>query len=235
MIVGHRGAAALAPENTLAGMKKASEVGIHWVEIDTQLTADGVPVVFHDETLQRCTNGTGKLAAHTYDEIKTLDAGSWFGEEFVAESIPSLEEALQTCLNEDLSINLEIKVHHDEQAFPLVKNVASVIHSSGFPIEKLLLSSFCIKAVEACMLHMPEIRRGYITEQKSSDYLPELEHLGLFSIHVNQEVLTSEMAKSITDKGYTLNIWTLNEPNKVDDFTQMKVTNIITDNPLLFS
>jgi len=234
MIVGHRGAAALAPENTLAGFNKAADVGIHWIEIDTQLTADGIPVIFHDETVDRCTNGSGKLASFTLKELKQLDAGSWFAAAFSNEKIPTLEETLQTCLEKELSINLELKIHHSFQAAPLVENVAAVIKSFGFPFDRLLLSSFSINALEACQSLLPEIRRGYITKVKSIDYLNEVGQLDLYSVHVDQNVLTREMAKAITDSGYVLNIFTLNDPSKFSAFTQMKVSDMITDDPTLF-
>lgn len=234
MIVGHRGAAGLAPENTLAGIKKAAEVGIRWIEIDTQLTADSIPVIFHDEILERCTNGTGKLASLTLSELKQLDAGSWFGDSFRNETIPTLEEALQICLDHDLNMNLELKIHHSEQVAPLAEKVAEIIKSFGFPYDRLLLSSFSQDALEMCQSLLPEISRGYITKAESTDYLDNVKHLGLYSVHVKQDLLTSDMAKSITDEGYVLNIWTLNDPEKMTTFTQMKVKNIITDNPELF-
>ncbi|MFC1233648.1 glycerophosphodiester phosphodiesterase family protein [Vibrio sp. F74] len=234
MIVGHRGAAALAPENTLAGIKKAAEVGIHWIEIDTQLTADHIPVIFHDENLERCTNGTGKLASLALNELKQLDAGSWFGESFSNETIPTLEEALQTCLDNDLNMNLELKIHHSEQVAPLAEKVAEIIKSFGFPYDRLLLSSFSLSALALCQSLLPEIRRGYITEEKSTDYLDNVRKLDLYSVHVDQKVLTNDMACSITNEGYVLNIWTLNDPEKMTTFAQMKVKNIITDNPELF-
>jgi glycerophosphoryl diester phosphodiesterase len=234
MIFGHRGAAALAPENTLAAIKEAAVAGVAGVEIDTQLTADGIPVIFHDETLDRCTNGSGKLAAHTLNELKKLDAGSWFSPSFANEPVPTLEEALQTCCENGLSLNLEIKVYHDCQVMPLVEEVARVIRQSEFPVDKLLLSSFSLLAVEACQALLPEVRRGYITEQESTQYLDEIKQLDLYSVHVNQKVLTSEMAQSITDSGYILNIWTMNAPDKVPFFKQMDVNVIITDNPTIF-
>jgi len=235
MIVGHRGAAALAPENTLAGINKAADLGIHWIEIDTQLTADGIPVIFHDETVDRCTNGSGKLASFTLNELKQFDAGSWFEAAFSNEKIPTLAETLQTCLEKELSINLEIKVHHGFQVAPLVENVAAVIKSFGFPFDRLLLSSFSLNALEGCQALLPAIRRGYISEDKSIDYLNGVGHLDLYSVHVKQNILTNEMAKAITDSGYVLNIWTLNDPNKFAAFSQMKVSDIITDNPTLFN
>lgn len=235
MIVGHRGAAALGPENTLCGIKKAADIGIHWVEIDTQLTADGIPVIFHDETVDRCTNGSGKLASFTLNQLKQLDAGSWFDPKFKNEQVPTLEQALHLCIEQNLCLNLEIKVHHSDQVAALVANVAAAIMPSGFPLDKLLLSSFSLSALKACQSLMPDIRRGYITEEKHIDYLYKVEQLDLYSVHVKHSLLTDEMATEITGRGYVLNIWTLNDPSKCAAFSAMKVSDIITDNPLLFS
>ena len=81
-IIGHRGSADLAPENTLAGIRRAHEEGAGWVEFDVKLTADGVPILMHDDSLGRTTDGKGKVALKTLEEIQTLDAGSWFAPEF---------------------------------------------------------------------------------------------------------------------------------------------------------
>ena len=81
MITGHRGAASLAPENTLVSIEQAAKAGADWVEIDAQLSADGIPMVFHDKTVNRCTNGTGNIADLDLTALKALDAGSWFGSE----------------------------------------------------------------------------------------------------------------------------------------------------------
>ena len=235
MIVGHRGAAALAPENTLAGINKAADLGIHGIEIDVQLTADGIPVIIHDETIDRCTNGSGELASLTLKQLKQFDAGSWFDAAFFNEKVPTLEEVLALCLERKLSINLELKIHHENQVALLVENVATAIKSSGFSFDQLLLSSFSMGAVEACRRLLPGIRRGYLSEDKCFDYLKEIEYLDLYSVNVNQEILTAEMAKAITDRGYVINIWTLNDPNKQAQFKRWKVNDIITDNPLLFN
>ena len=98
MITGHRGAASLAPENTLVSIEQAAKAGAIWVEIDTQLSANGIPMVFHDRTVDRCTNGTGNIADLDLTALKALDAGSWFGSEFIGTSIPTLSEALDKCL-----------------------------------------------------------------------------------------------------------------------------------------
>src|SRR5262245_86406 len=94
-LIAHRGASAYAPENTLAAFKKAKELGAQWLEFDVQLTACGEIVVFHDERLERTTNGRGWIHEKPYSYLKTLDAGSWFNSQFAGEKIPTLVEALE--------------------------------------------------------------------------------------------------------------------------------------------
>ena len=231
MITGHRGAAALAPENTLISIQKAAEAGVSWVEIDTQLSADGIPVVFHDETVNRCTDGKGKIADLTLAQLKSLDAGSWFGAEFSGEKIPTLSEALDTCLAHDLTLNLELKIHHDEHTAPLVNAVVALIKEKGFPIEKLLFSSFQKQALELCQQQMPEVRRGFICEVWNDYSLTSIAASQPYSVHIDHRILTPSIAKSIKDAGYVLKIWTLNKAEKAQHFFDMGVDSIITDAP----
>lgn len=235
MIVGHRGAKALAPENTLAAIQACADCGVNWIEVDTLLSKDGVPIIFHDETLDRCTDKQGRVADKTLLQIKKADAGEKFAAKFKGETIPTLEEALQLCLQNSMSMNLEIKIHHDYEITSLVTAVNEVIQKLGFPEDRLLLSSFSKLALKECLKVMPAIKRGYITEEKEADdYLALIVPLDLFSVHVNHKKLTKEMAKKIKGEGYQLNIWTMNEPSKVEAFSQMQVDNIITDDPSLF-
>ncbi len=97
-VMGHRGAAAQAPENTLAGLRRAAELGARWVEFDVRLTGDGVPVLFHDDLLKRTTGAAGAMATTDYDSVARLDAGAWFGAAFAGEPVPSLEAAVALLL-----------------------------------------------------------------------------------------------------------------------------------------
>src|SRR3974390_1875679 len=97
-IIGHRGGGTLAPENTLAGIRKAAESGIRGVEFDVMLTSDRVPVLMHDETLERTTSGRGSVSAPPYTELASLDAGAWFGPESRNEPVPSFERAGRLCV-----------------------------------------------------------------------------------------------------------------------------------------
>ncbi|KLV03381.1 glycerophosphodiester phosphodiesterase [Photobacterium aquae] len=234
MISGHRGARALAPENTLAGMNLAADCGVEWIEIDTQLSKDGIPVIIHDKTVNRCTNGRGKVASLTLEQLQSLDAGSWFDPHFATETIPTLSQTLELCTNRGLSLNLEIKIYHPREAEPLIDAIADVIKQHNYPAEKLLLSSFDIATLQLCQTHLPEVRRGYICDTWNNKRLAKLANLDLFSIHIDHRILTPEIAETIKQQGLILKVWTLNDPSQAERMYGMGVDNIITDNPPLF-
>ena len=108
-VIGHRGAAAFAPENTLESIRTAAEIGAKWVELDVKLTKDSIPIIFHDDTLERTTSGYGPVAEASWNDIKELEAGMWFSEGFTNVSVPTLEDALEEILKLKLGVNLEIK------------------------------------------------------------------------------------------------------------------------------
>lgn len=108
LTVAHRGFSAIAPENTLAAFREALSTGVNAVEFDVHLTADGVPVVMHDETLERTTNGSGPVAAIDMAALARLDAGSWFAPQFAGEHVPTLRETLEL-LRGQLTLCIELK------------------------------------------------------------------------------------------------------------------------------
>ena len=233
MIAGHRGARAVAPENTLVSMKAAADAGAKWIETDTQLCADLIPVIIHDKTVRRCTNGSGSVRHKTLDEIKQLDAGSWFSTEFAGETIPTLHELLVACDEYGLNLNLEIKVHYEEEVALQVQKTIETIKNYGFDPDRLILSSFSYNAVRHCLELWPEVRRGLIIE----DWVPDInrldEKLELYSIHLDHHLLNEKLAKEITDAGKVLQIWTMNDPKKITKFENWGVSTIITDDPAL--
>lgn len=107
-VIAHRGASAYCPENTLPSFEAAVELGADMVELDVRLSRDGEVIVFHDATLERCTNGRGRTADHSLKELKRLDAGSWFDRRFAGTRIPTLEEVLALCRG-SIGVNIEIK------------------------------------------------------------------------------------------------------------------------------
>ncbi|MFC5077583.1 Glycerophosphoryl diester phosphodiesterase [Vibrio thalassae] len=234
MIIGHRGAAEEAPENTMISVEKAIGSGCTWIEVDTQLSADGVPVIIHDNSVDRCTNGTGYVSSLSCAELQSLDAGSWFSDEFRGAKIPSLEELLRFCKARDVGINLELKVYDKSTIGRLVTKVCEIILKVDFKLSSLLISSFSIQAIKAIKREISEMRIGLIVDDASQIDLDEIKTVDIFSIHADYKSLTVDIARDLQKKGYEIYIWTVNDPVQKEIFKRMNVINIITDRPSNF-
>src|SRR5882672_3455210 len=108
-VIAHRGARASAPENTMAAFRRAYEDGAKWIEVDIKLTHDGIPIIMHDDTLDRTTDGKGPVADMLWDDMQKLEAGNWFGPGFAGERVPRLSEVLHFVLEHNMRINMELK------------------------------------------------------------------------------------------------------------------------------
>src|SRR5204863_10153675 len=140
--------AARAPENTLAGLRHAKELGCAWVEFDVRLTGDGALVLCHDGRLERTTTGRGRVSAHTAASIRCCDAGSWFAPEFTGEIVPILDEALRLAAKLGLSVNIEIKAERGRAAATGAAVAAALNRFKG-PVPTVLASSFLRPALVA--------------------------------------------------------------------------------------
>ena len=161
MVIGHRGAKEIAPENTIAAMRAAKAVGTTCVEVDVMLTKDGVPVIHHDNTVDRCTTGKGHLSHLTWAELQELDAGSHFCPDFENERIPTLTELVLECRLLGLDLNVEIKHSNDSSVavaneeevlreIELATVTCSTLLSLNADPERIFLSSFSVAALEVC-------------------------------------------------------------------------------------
>ena len=126
-VIGHRGAYNSAPENTLIAFRKAAQLGARWVEIDVRLSSDKVPVIFHDNEVNRTTNGQGPVGTLTLKSLKKLDAGSYYHTDFSGEKIPTLLETISLCIELNLGINIEIKPNYG-QATETVTAILAIIN-----------------------------------------------------------------------------------------------------------
>ena len=155
-IVAHRGDSGMAPENTLAAFQRALDAGAKMIETDIQFTADDKVVIFHDATLERTTNGSGVLGEKKYDEIKGLDAGSWFSEEFSGEKIPLLSELIEL-IRGKAYLNIEIKSRKSSVIDHRLDKILNLIYELKFD-DQVLLSSFdhgLIKTIKATHPELP--------------------------------------------------------------------------------
>ncbi|PSJ46336.1 glycerophosphoryl diester phosphodiesterase [Zobellella endophytica] len=231
ILCGHRGVASLAPENTLAGLRKAAELGLSWVEIDVQLTRDQKVVVIHDEKVNRCSDGKGKLRKYEWDELRKLDAGSWFDPAFEQERIPRLRDYLALARELGIKVNVELKVYDKDDAGRLCRRLSKLIDKHGFDKGSLLLSSFDPDCLRYLQVLQPQVPRGLLVEHVPDDWQQQLERLECAALHCNYRYLSREQAEAVKATGYRLHCYTANHPDKVKDFPAWGVDMIFTDKP----
>lgn len=162
MLVGaHRGSSASAPENTMAAFRLAVDEGADLIELDVRFTHDMHPVVHHDRTLHRTTNGRGRLWQYTLAELRTLDAGSWFHSRFKGERIPTLREVLQW-LPSHIILNIELKT--DGDARPLDDRLRALMHVVGGWLRSrtIIFSSFDHRALHRLHQLFPAVTVGVL-------------------------------------------------------------------------
>lgn len=230
-IIGHRGASTYAPENTLEAIHTAADLGAEWVELDVKLTKDGVPIIFHDDTLDRTTNGSGRVADMTYDEIKELDAGSWFGESFIGAKIPTLEQAVDVLIERGLGLNLEIKPcpGREKETAEVALDELSQIWDDH---DKILISSFSHVSLELAMDMASDWKRGLLLpEEWPENWLELVDFFDVVTIALDGNSVTREMMEDAIDTEKAILAYTVNDPIKARELQNWGVDGIFTDAP----
>src|SRR5712691_503483 len=211
-VVGHRGGGTFAPENTLAGIRKAAAMGFGGVEFDVMLSADKVPLLIHDETLDRTTSGQGSVAATPYARLASLDAGAWFGPQYRGERVPTFEQAGELCAQLGLWANVEIKPApgFERETAVAVAKLALELWRGASPAP--LLSSFEPVSLEAARAAAPELDRGYLTGRIGSGLDTAALVLVCVVVDFNCKYLSEAQADEVPGVGYWLLCYTVNEP-----------------------
>lgn len=230
-VMGHRGVAARAPENTLAGLRKAAELGLTWVEFDVMLTRDGVPVLFHDGSLKRTTGRDALMAETDFAALRSLDAGRWFHPDFAGEPVPSLEQAVELMLDLGLQPNVEIKptpgtdVETVERTLPLLEAL--------WPEDRPppLISSFSTMSVAAARALAPDWPRALIVDRPPAKWLQVLQALGCASFHINRRYCSERLVRDAQAAGYAVACFTVNEKRRAQKLLGWGVDCVITDDP----
>lgn len=230
-IIGHRGAMGHAPENTLASIRRAALFGLRWVEFDVALTRDNEPVLLHDETVNRTTDGKGRLAAMTLAELQTLDAGSWKSEEFAGERVPTLTEAFAVLRELGLGANLEIKptAGRDAETGAVVARMVANAWPESLP--RPLLSSFKPAALAAVRDATPQLARGYLLKRLTRGWQKDAATLGCVSVHCSQRTLNRQGAAEVRQAGYHLLSYTVNDEARARLLFDWGVEAVFTDYP----
>ncbi|MBT4741219.1 MAG: glycerophosphoryl diester phosphodiesterase [Rhodospirillaceae bacterium] len=230
-IVGHRGAPQLAPENTLASFRAAAEAGAEAVEFDVALTYDARPVVIHDTSLERTTNGTGLLAESTLEAISGLDAGSWFDRSFSGEVVPTLEETID--LLEVLGLGADIELKPDPGREVETAHIALAVAQECWPsdMQPPVITSFSRVALAAAKEAMPEWPRGLCFDLLPDDWTEAIETLGATMACPNAARLTGDQAASLVAAGLDVMAWTVNDGDQANRLLQWGVNSLCTDVP----
>ncbi|AQQ55180.1 hypothetical protein B0X71_16645 [Planococcus lenghuensis] len=224
----HRGWSGIAPENTLSSIKLAlEEPKIHAIEIDIQLTKDGVPIVFHDKILDRTTNGTGALKNKTLAELKALDAGSWFDEQFAGEEIPTLEEVLQL-VNGQKPLYIELKQVGDLYLGLELKTI-ELIRRYGLE-DQCSLISFDHKSLQTCMKIAPEISRTLVMMGSPLLLAEQVNEIQATSVSMYAEYIDQLMIDSLVRNGTEIVIWTVDDPAEADRIASYGADVLFTSN-----
>jgi glycerophosphoryl diester phosphodiesterase len=235
--IAHRGAGQLAPENTLAAFRLGASHGYRMFECDVKLSADGVPFLLHDATLDRTTNGQGLAAELTWDELSRLDAGRWHSPAFAGESLASLEAVAHYCLDNALALNIEIKPTPGSESLTgtVVANVAARLWAEAPQGTLPLLSSFQPDALEAARVAQAHLPRALLLDTLQSGWLETALRLGCVAVvgkHTHWDAVSVQQAHSA---GLRVLSYTVNEASAVDRLWALGTDGTITDRVDLFS
>jgi glycerophosphoryl diester phosphodiesterase len=229
--IGHRGARGYAPENTLAGIRTAAEQGVCWVEVDVKLTRDGVPILMHDDTVDRTTDGRGAVAAMDFADLRRLDAGKPFGPQFAGEPIPTLEETLKLVLELGLGINLEIKPcpGREEETARVTLDTARALWPADLPPP--LISSFELPSLEIALAHTPDWPRGYLIDRRPADWAAIADRLQATTLNVNARREDARSIAAYLATGRPVLTYTVNDPAQARRLINLGVSAVFTDYP----
>ncbi len=231
LILAHRGACQVAPENTLPAFEAAVRLGADGVELDVQYSSDGGLVVFHNPTLDANTEGTGRVTAHTLDELRNLDAGSWFGPEFSGTRIPTLDEVLDLLRGKAL-VNIELKVLYSLRS-SLGADVVALVRRHGMA-DQVVLSSFNPFALRGAKQAGPEIACGLILSPDLPAWMRSdvvRRHSRTDGLHPELPMVDAAYMARARKLGLPVRVWTVNEEVDMRRMIDLGVDAIITDAP----
>ncbi|PFG57691.1 glycerophosphoryl diester phosphodiesterase [Vibrio sp. ES.051] len=231
LLIGHRGVAGSYPENTKVSVQAAMDLGLTWVEVDVQPSKDNILVVCHDHTINRCSNGNGRVDEHTVEELKNLDFGGWFNKDFSGETIMTLDELLSLAAENNLHLNIEVKVDR-HPAKGVAQVLAKTLASSSMPKNSLLLSSFSHDVIRALHQHCEGYRLGVLSEFLTSKDQRLLEEVNAYSCNLNINWVRCHQINQLQRAGYKVMCYTVNHPKKLKHLPSLD--GIFSDHPQRF-
>jgi glycerophosphoryl diester phosphodiesterase len=258
LVIAHRGASGLTPENTLAAFKLAIALGADGVEFDVQLTADERPVVIHDRRVNRTTNGAGPVSGLTLDQLRTLDAGSWFARRLRMrpriramrektalvsndlsilsdQRVPALETVLETLRQASL-LRVYIELKTDDRRKALLDTVISLVRSFGMERSVTLLS-FDHEIIALAKIQAPEIRTAvtFPTNKRrlvsAKSIVREIERVSADEAALHVGLATRRSVEAVHQRGLSVSVWTANRKLVMRRLIACGVDSIMTNFP----
>lgn len=213
-IYGHRGAPAAFPENTLAGFRHALELGVEGIELDVHLSKDGVPVVIHDETVDRTTSGTGAVADFTVEELRALDAGD-------GEYVPTLAEVLNL-VGDRMHVDIEVKANVAGEA---------VLNEVRDRELRWLISSFDWDVLRFVRNVDKDADLWVLSVAASDEALDVVEEIGAGALALWDKAIDQDIAQMLEDRGVRFWPWTVNDVSRAEQLIEWGAIGICTDDP----
>ena len=231
IIFAHRGASVSAPENTMSAFELAARLGAKAIELDTMLCSDGIPVVIHDHTLERTTNGHGQVRDHNYSVLSYLDAGSWFSDAYKGEKIPALHQVLKS-FSDRILINIELKNYHAPHD-NLPETVMQLIDEFNL-WESVLFSSFLPRNLRSIRKRKPFAKVALLCPTGFEGWVfrsPIYKNLSPAIIHPAIDDVDREYIQREHCNGRRVHVWTVNDKVKAKELFLIYVDGIFTDDP----
>lgn len=231
--VAHRGATAYTPENTIAAFDLAVDMKADYIEIDVQRSKDGELVLIHDTTVDRTTDGTGKVGDLTLEQLRSLDAGSWKGEQFAGEPIPTFEEILDH-YHGKIGILIELKA---PELYPgIEEQVAAALIERNLhkpQNEKIIIQSFNFESIKKMDQLLPKVPIGILTSNRADTTLEALQEFSTYADWFNPSygIVTEELVNQVHSLGMQIGSWTVRSQEAADFLFEMGVDAIISDYP----
>jgi glycerophosphoryl diester phosphodiesterase len=241
LIIGHRGASAVAPENTMAAFREAIAVGADGIEFDVRLTRDGVPVVIHDSTLRRTGGLSQRIADLTWSEVAKVDVGSWFSRSFANETVPSLAELFTLFESNNSTLYLEMKCDSAAEYAPLAAACCELIDQRGLK-ERVVVECFQLPAlkivselssdIKTVALFEPSISNPSVLSDQS--IINKAVDVGAAALALHHRLARRSLIEKAKDLGLHIAVWTVDDPAWIERARTLGIDALITNNPAKF-
>lgn len=228
-VIAHRGASASAPENTLAAFELAVELGADRIEFDVHLSADGQPVIIHDDTVDRTTDGRGRVRDLTLDQLRRLDAGAWCGERFRSQRLPTVDEVVERFRGR---IGFAIELKAGSRVYPGIEDLVVSLLEGYHLVEDALVLSFDPQALAAAARRNPRSRRVLLVDRPKVGGLDAAAaQAQATAVGLSRTLASRQRLHTAREAGLDIYVWTVNDPSAIDELLEADPAGIITDRP----